>query len=27
RGAYANPLAKPYRGALKSFAPGIVAAE
>ncbi|TIQ45847.1 MAG: aspartate/glutamate racemase family protein, partial [Mesorhizobium sp.] len=27
RGAYANPLAKPYRGALKSFAPGTVAAE
>jgi allantoin racemase len=27
RGAYANPLAKPYRGALKSFAPGAVAAE
>ncbi|ANT53309.1 aspartate/glutamate racemase family protein [Mesorhizobium amorphae] len=27
RGAYANPLAKPYRGALESFAPGAVAAE
>lgn len=27
RGAYANPLAKPYRGALESFAPGTVAAE
>ncbi|TIM51278.1 MAG: aspartate/glutamate racemase family protein, partial [Mesorhizobium sp.] len=27
RGAYANPLAKPYLGALKSFAPGTVAAE
>ncbi|AZO55242.1 aspartate/glutamate racemase family protein [Mesorhizobium sp. M8A.F.Ca.ET.057.01.1.1] len=27
RGAYANPLAKPYRGMLKSFSPGAVAAE
>jgi allantoin racemase len=27
RGAYANPLAKPYLGALESFAPGAVAAE
>lgn len=26
-GAYANPLAKPYRGMLKSFSPGAVAAE
>ncbi|TJX34604.1 MAG: aspartate/glutamate racemase family protein, partial [Mesorhizobium sp.] len=25
--AYANPLAKPYRGMLKSFSPGAVAAE
>lgn len=27
RGAYASPLAKPYRGVLKSFSPGVVAAE
>ncbi|RWE39799.1 MAG: aspartate/glutamate racemase family protein [Mesorhizobium sp.] len=27
RGAYATPLAKPYRGMLKSFSPGAVAAE
>ncbi|KAA3449520.1 Asp/Glu/hydantoin racemase [Mesorhizobium sp. SARCC-RB16n] len=27
RGAYANPLAKPYHGMLKSFSPGAVAAE
>ncbi|MER9134808.1 aspartate/glutamate racemase family protein [Mesorhizobium sp. M0830] len=27
RGAYASPLAKPYRGVLKSFSPGIAAAE
>jgi len=27
RGAYASPLAKPYRGMLKSFSPGAVAAE
>jgi allantoin racemase len=27
RGAYASPLAKPYRGVLKSFSPGTVAAE
>ena len=27
RGAYASPLAKPYRGVLKSFSPGAVAAE
>ncbi|ESX09320.1 aspartate/glutamate racemase family protein [Mesorhizobium sp. M0179] len=27
RGSYASPLAKPYRGVLKSFSPGVVAAE
>ena len=27
RGAYASPLAKPYRGMLKSFSPGMIAAE
>jgi allantoin racemase len=27
RGAYASPLAKPYRGVLKSFSPGMIAAE
>lgn len=27
RGAYASPLAKPYRGVLKSFSPGTIAAE
>ncbi|MER8652458.1 aspartate/glutamate racemase family protein [Mesorhizobium sp. M0586] len=27
RGAYASPLAKPYRGVLKSFSPGVIAAE
>ncbi|MES0006651.1 aspartate/glutamate racemase family protein [Mesorhizobium sp. M0062] len=27
RGSYASPLAKPYRGGLKSFSPGVVAAE
>lgn len=27
RGAYASPLVKPYRGMLKSFSPGAVAAE
>ncbi|MDF2388402.1 aspartate/glutamate racemase family protein, partial [Nostoc ellipsosporum NOK] len=27
RGAYASPLAKPYRGMLESFSPGAIAAE